>query len=140
MRFEIVHTMTDYWDGPRGGIADYQGSPHLYQSQFDETDEEPDTFLLSPCASRLFAYALEDWNIWRRWESAFHQKQTSIETHPALPAERARHEELKALLAGRLVIDPAKAIKATAKFQKREDPTWDGFGWAPIEVCWTLLP
>jgi hypothetical protein len=22
---EIVHTMTDYFDGPRGGIADYRG-------------------------------------------------------------------------------------------------------------------
>ena len=138
MIFETVYTMTDYWDGPRRGIADYQGSPHRYESQFAESEENnyQDTFLLSPVQPELFAYALQDWEIWRRWESAFHQGKTTIDTHPALPEEREAHERLKAILRDRLRLDPNKILTAQAIFRKREDPTWDQHGWAPLEVCW----
>jgi hypothetical protein len=28
--------MTDYYDGPRKGIASFQGSPHVYESEWDD--------------------------------------------------------------------------------------------------------
>ena len=56
--------MTDYFDGPRGGIADYQGRPHLYESIFDDdAGEYSDIFRLSPIPEDLFELALEDWQI-----------------------------------------------------------------------------
>jgi hypothetical protein len=36
--FERVHTMTDYYDGPRGGIADFRGTPHLYESEWRDDE------------------------------------------------------------------------------------------------------
>lgn len=61
-----------------------------------------DTFLLMPIDQETFALALEDWAIWRRWETAFQLGKTTQETHPALLEDKSRHEELKRLLKGRL--------------------------------------
>jgi hypothetical protein len=36
--FEKVYTMTDYYDGPRRGIADFDGRPHFYDSEWDDLD------------------------------------------------------------------------------------------------------
>jgi hypothetical protein len=41
--FEKVYTVTDYYDDPRGGIADFCGKPHLYRSLFEDIDHK-DTF------------------------------------------------------------------------------------------------
>lgn len=138
MEFEIVYTCPDWYDGPRGGIADYEGVPHLFKSEFGDFkrkgtdkldgpfDYGTDTFLLSPIDAETFRLALEDWAIWRRYETAFHQGQAALEAHPALPEERARHEELKRLLGDRLVVDPACAVRKAAEFRRREDASWRG--------------
>ena len=34
--YEHVFTVTDYYDGPRKGIANYHGQPHFYECIFDE--------------------------------------------------------------------------------------------------------
>jgi hypothetical protein len=135
--FEIVHTLTDWYDGPRRGISDHHCQPHLFQSEWqDGKDLDADTFLLMSIDSETFSLALEDWAIWRRWETAFHQGKVTLETHPALPEDRFRHEELERLLAGRLVVDPTKAMRKKAEFRVRSDPGWSGYGFRPLEVCW----
>jgi len=139
--YEIVHTLTDWYDGPRRGIADYRGRPHLFESEWsDAEDLDADTFLLMPVDADTLALALEDWAIWRRWETACHQGETTQQTHPALPEERSRHEELERLLDGRLSVDPARAVRASAEFRARHDPEWSGYGWRPLEVRWSDLP
>lgn len=135
--FETVHTVPHWYDGPRQGIADCLGQPHLFESEWrDGVDLEADTFLLMPVDLETFSLALEDWAIWRRWETAFHQGNATRETHPALPEDRLRHDQLQHLLASRLVIDPALAVRKKATFRVREDPTWSGYGWRPLEVHW----
>ena len=37
---ETVHTITDHYDGPVRGIANYRGRPHYYQRQFDDEADE----------------------------------------------------------------------------------------------------
>lgn len=102
-RWDRVWTVTDYDDGPRGGIADVDGVPHVYQCEFDDAvDEYGDIFRLAPVTPELMALAMEDWAIWRRFEDAFRAGQASIADHPALPAERSRHDELRALIGDRL--------------------------------------
>jgi hypothetical protein len=65
--YERVYTVVDYYDGPRKGIADYKGKPHLYECMFDESkDNYSERFLLAPLD------AMEDWAIWQRWELANH--------------------------------------------------------------------
>jgi hypothetical protein len=117
--FEVVHTMTDYYDGPRGGIADYRGRPHIYESQFQESPDGTDVFLLQPVDDETFRLAMEDWAIWCRWERAFHNKQTTEETHPALPVDRARHDELEKMLASRLSIKPDTGLRVRGRFDIR---------------------
>jgi hypothetical protein len=94
--YERVFTVTEYFDGPRKGNANYHGRPHFYECVFDEAnDNYSDLFQLTPVDTEIFELAMEDWGIWRRWEIAFHTGKADIATRPALPHETKRHLELK---------------------------------------------
>lgn len=135
--YERVHTVTDYYDGPRKGIADFEGRPHLYESEWDDTGDEWDPlFKLSPVDPRLLALALESWAIWRRWETAFHEGRTTRDTHPALPEERSRSDELDEILDRELKTVAHGVVLARADFKSLDDPSWSGFGWRPLQVRW----
>ena len=113
---EIVFTVTDYYDGPRQGIANYQGTPHFYECIFDSaTNDYSDLYRLTALDELVFRLALEKWEIWRRWELAFHTGKTNMESHPALPEDAARHEELEQLLGNALQSSPS-AITRVGKF------------------------
>jgi hypothetical protein len=89
--FEIIHSCEDWYDGPRSGIADYQGVPHLFTSEWRDIDSrEGDTFLLSPVDAETFRLALENGAIWRRWETAFHQGRTTQDTHPCFTRRKSK--------------------------------------------------
>ena len=137
--FEIVHTCPDWYDGPREGIADYQGQPHLFVSDYGDFSGRKNLYSLSPINEETFLLAKEDWAIWLRWNVAFHKGQVAQDTHPALPDERDRHEELKRLLEDRLVLDPAHTFRRDAEFRNRQDASWSGLGFSPLEVCWREL-
>jgi hypothetical protein len=117
--FETVHTVSDYYDGPRGGIANYHSRPHIYKWMFEDASTGSNVFLLQPIDDETFGLAMEDWAIWCRWERAFQTGQTTEDTHPALPADRPRHGELEALLEPQLQIDPAKAFRVRGRFEVR---------------------
>ena len=124
--------MTDFWDGPRGGIAEFEGAPHVYESEWcDAADDYAPSFRLSPVTAEVLKLALEDWAIWERWWTAFHAGLTTGDTHPALPEDRVRHEELKAQLKDRPRIDPENFVRARGEFR------WEGKAPAPSEVEWT---
>jgi hypothetical protein len=119
--YETIYTITDYYDGPRGGVANFRGMPHVYKSIWDDSEDDwSDAFLLQPISDEVLRLAMEDWRIWMRWRDAFHSGQTTIETHPALPADRERHDEIAAILKPRLNIDPKQATCVRAKFTVRE--------------------
>lgn len=116
--FETVHTMPDYYDGPRAGLANFRGTPHYYESQWDDlNDDWQDSYLLWSVPAETFTLALESWWIWLRWETAFYAGDTNQDTHPALPDERKRHDELEASLAGRFPPAPTERVAAEAKFE-----------------------
>lgn len=118
---EAVHTVTDYYDGPRRGIADFHSRPHAYQSLWDNSEDDwSDAFLLRPIDDETFRLVMEDWEIWNRWHRAFHSGRTTIETHPALPADRHRHDEIAAILKPRLDIEPERAIRVRGRFTVQE--------------------
>ena len=126
--FEPVYTDSDFYDHVRQGIADYQGKPHLFQSEWRDFQIGPDgeyldddTFLLMPIEQSVFQLALEDWEIWCRWENAFKLGTAPPESHPVLPEDRDRHREIQRLLKGCLEIDLAKSVRKSAEFQRRND-------------------
>ncbi len=115
---EAVHTVTERYDGPIRGIADFRGQPHYYERQFDvEKDEWSDRYWLTPLDAETFALAMEAWDIWQRWQTAFHQQRTTLATHPALPEERVRSDELAAILGTRLVVDRHHGLEARGGFE-----------------------
>jgi hypothetical protein len=136
--YELVFTVTDYYDGPRKGIANYQGQPHLYDCIFDETaDNYSESFLLTPLDSNSFQLAMEDWEIWRRWEDAFHLGKADKSTHPALPHEARRHAELKQILDKSLVTDPKKAVTRMGQFDVLGESKLPRGVVRPLQVKWT---
>ncbi len=115
--FEEVFIVTDYYDGPRQGIANYLGSPHFFDCVFsDEKQDYSNLDRLTHVTDPTFQLALEDWAIWTRWDHAFKAGQTSQKIHPALPEDAVRHAEIKSLLADHLKTDPVLCIVRTAKF------------------------
>ena len=134
--FEKVYTVTGYYDGPRQGTADFNGTPHLFVSEFENETQEFGMYRVSPVTGEVFELALEDWAIWRRWETAFHKGLATTETHPALPEDRLRHLELEQLLQTALVLDENNVRNVEAVFRPRTDPDWNQLGARPLQVNW----
>jgi hypothetical protein len=130
--WDKVYTVNNYYDGPELGIAEYRGKPHIYEKQFDtEADDQMDRFLLSEIEPALLALVLEDWEIWLRWDAAYRQGQVTVKTHPALPEERPRHDELARLIGSRLKPDREHGIVRWAQFRAVDKQT---------EVRWLNSP
>jgi hypothetical protein len=118
MGFERVYTVWDYHDGPRSGIADYLGRPHHYECQWNSsTDDYGERFRLTPIDDNVLSLALEQWGIWRIWENAFHRGEVPQSTHPALPDQNGRHEELEAMLNARVSGSKMPRQQATGTFR-----------------------
>lgn len=121
--YERVHSMLDYFDGPTLGVADFGGKPHVY-SRIDRRGSEDETYILKPVPEGLMPLVLEDWQIWLRWQAAFRAGTTTLETHPALPEDRARHEELWPALEELHRVDLLGAVRARATFHNGGEVEW----------------
>jgi hypothetical protein len=139
--YETVFTVTDYYDGPRQGIANFLGRPHFYECVFDKANENySELFLLTPIDPEIFHSAMEDWAIRRRWELAFHAGTVGAETHPALPHEAERHAELKQILDKALVTNQTKAVTRRGQFQVLGNANLPKGVVRPLQVKWTQQP
>ncbi len=139
--YEQVYTITNYYDGILSGIADFQGSPHFYDCPFSKLGSGyEDYFLLRPIDDETFRLALEDWEIWSRWWYAIKSGTTTQNTHPALPEDRARHDQIKSLLAERLITDNETDIRAYAKFRRISNDGYAGSPSGKFEVIWSVIP
>ena len=140
--WERVYTVTGYFDGPLEGIADYCGRPHLYRPLWEDREQDfPDVFELMPIDDGTLELALEDYQIGCRWRAAFGRGEVSgavpFGTHPALPEDRQRHDELAALLNPLLSFHSPADITARAEFEypPRDRPLSGALGW----VRWTAV-
>lgn len=133
--YERVYTMTDYYDGPRRGIADFDGRPHLYEARFEDAVGYTDTFELREIDAETLALALEDWAIWLRWDEAFHAGRTTVDTHPALPGDRVRYVEVAPMLDARLALLGGPIVVAFGTFRTRAGHADGGRG-RFLEVQW----
>jgi hypothetical protein len=116
--WDRVHTIDDFFDIPRRGVADFRGKPHVYSCRFDETrDDWTDKFELMEIDPELLQLVLDQRNLWLRWREAFDRGETTIETHPVLLADKARYEELQALIGKRLDISPDRSVLMNGRFR-----------------------
>jgi hypothetical protein len=99
MTYERVHTIWDLSDGIRTGIADMNGAPHYFASQFDESaDDYSDNFKLYPVDAEFMQRAMRNWAIYRAWERRFQSGEAELRTHPGHGGVDAEYDELKSWL------------------------------------------
>jgi len=112
-----ILTVHDYYDGPRLGIAEWNGVPHIYEAEFDHsTDEYGDTYFLSPVDPSLLGLVMEDWGIWLRWEAARKRNEVAAEPHGILAVDAERSAVVKAAIGDRLKSDPLNRSRLRARF------------------------
>ena len=87
MTAERIHGILGYYDGILDGVADFQGKPHAFVVEGD-TDAEAPRYRLKPLSADEFALFEEYWEMWRRWEDAFHRGEVSATPPAVLPTDR----------------------------------------------------
>ena len=129
-RWEHVYTINDFFDFPLLGVADFEGAPNVFQRIFDpEADDWSPTCRLRPISASELAAVSESWDIWLRWQSAFHAGTlTEADRNPALEVDRPRLEELEPLVARYLVAD--NGLTARPEFRGSMHPF-------DMQVLWT---
>ena len=143
-KFELVYTVTEYYEGPRDGVANVRDVPHVYRSVYLDNaqwDSNEDRFELSPISSEVLALALEDWAIWKRFERAYHAAELTEPVQEsdwgALREDAPRHAELQQILESALAIDPVRRVMTRGTFRVREPAPETPVGvLKPLEVCW----
>ncbi len=85
--FEHVFVENEWYDGPRAGIANVNGLPHRFLSQFDEGDDEYlGMFLLWPVDADELALEQEQWQIYVTWNERYEAGAADIDSHPVARA------------------------------------------------------
>lgn len=137
--FERVYTMTDYYDGPRQGMADFRGEPHHYLSEWNETKQDFGNYQLTAINIDVLELALEEWAIWKRWETAFHSKLTNLAMHPTLPEERERFEEIQPILRELMSRHRNASSTAIGTFKIIDNPSVEESSFTGLQVVWRVI-
>lgn len=142
MTYERVYAVWDYYEGPRSGVADYGGLPHHFVNEFDEDkDDYTDMFTLRPIDNTTMRLILKQWDIWRRWELAFHSSQRDKSSHPALPGQDETYAQLGIEIKTEIETNTAEPIVASAAFRSRANqPELPKGMLCELEVEWTYNP
>ncbi len=89
--------MFDYFDGPRSGVAYYKDSPYFFTCIFDDVNDcWSSEYVLSALEPATLALVREFRRIWDR------RRNVEPKSHPALPVERVRANELSEMIKERL--------------------------------------
>lgn len=127
MKWERVHTMDDWYDGPIAGVADVDRLPHTYVRDFSEArDAWTENYWLQPLGAERLALIMEQWAIWAAWLAAFRAGGAPPSTLPPLSTLPKRFHEAKALI-GPYAADPATSFLRRGEFRCVEGVD---------EVCW----
>lgn len=124
MRYERVHVIWDLYDGVRTGIADLDGVPHYFASQFDvRADDYSNNFKLYPVTPDFMQRAMRNWDIYQAWERKFHNGEADLRTHPGHGGIDPEYDELKSWLDDQ--VTHLKALPSLYRAKFRELPGQD---------------
>lgn len=152
--WETVHHITNYFDHPLEGLANFNGAPHVFfladeivrhipspTGQPDEDDYEVDTvYALHPVSEEIVADLIEKHAIFERWHQAYTAKQATHADHPALPSDRARHQALVDKLAPVLATlrnTPAPFLRQGQFVRGRVPVALGESAWKSYQVRWS---
>ena len=128
---EHIHTVWDFWDIPREGVADFQGRPHIYKCQFSEAEDDwTNLFWLMEIDQELLALDLERSAISARWLEEFQSGSVPLESGPVLPVDRQRFEELQSAIGDRLQLRPERSVIRRGRFMASPGAGISAVEWA----------
>ncbi|MFI0487187.1 hypothetical protein [Actinomadura sp. 9N215] len=117
--YERVHVESDWYDGPRGGVADIAGAAHYFRAVHDYG--ENDEFYVWPASPDALTMEREQWAIFVAWNDRYEARTTSVERHPGQGGIDARYDELEELLAPHRIV-PADARRMQAEWRGTDQP------------------
>jgi len=139
--YETVFTVSEYYDGPRGGLANFHGVPHLYECVFDEaSDAYSDSYLLMPVGPDLLTAAMTNWKLFLKWRTAYDAGQTTLATHPALPEDKAQYDETRRALEQAVESARPMATRVKGEFEVLGEPNLPRDVHTRWQVRWTAPP
>ncbi len=136
---EKVYVENDWYDGPRIGIADFNGVPHRFVAHFEDLKGYEDTFSLFPIAKEELELEVEQWKIYVDWNKKYEDGKAGVETHPGHGGLNQCWDELENLLKQKRESIPGNAILANAEFERidqenRYEATGPCYG-----VVWSII-
>jgi len=139
MRYERVHVIWDLYDGVRNGIADLDGAPHYFASQFDESaDDYSDNFKLYPRWARIHATRDAQLGHLSGLGAPISYGEADLKTHPGHGRINAEYDELKSWLDDRVMHLQALPSLYKAKFRELTDQEeLPGAMLREMEVVWS---
>jgi hypothetical protein len=137
---EHVYVENEWYDGPRAGVADINGSPSRFKSLFDEKDDDyTGTFLIWPIDKLTLDLEIEQWNIFVAWNSLYESGRAVLQCHPGHGGVDARWDDLQVLLERSRAEVPPDARRAIAQVDDIErDGRYESTGPA-YRMCWKFL-
>ncbi len=132
---EKVYVELDWYDGPRSGVADYNGIPHRFISKFDDTKGYSGSFSLISISVEDFELEVEQWKIFVKWNDLYESGKASTESHPAHGGISQRWDEIEKILKDKRNEVPPDAIRVSATFEhNNQDSTY-----APTGPCYGVI-
>lgn len=137
--FERVYVETEWYDGPRTGIADIHSKPHRFKSLWDEKEDEYlSTFEVWPVSPAELELEIEQWCLFVAWNSRYESGEADADTHPG-HGHDVRWNEIDALVKNKRNDVPLNVQQANARLKgiargHRYEVTGPSY-----LMCWKLL-
>ena len=117
---EKVYVENDWYDGPRSGVADFEGKPYRFQANFDDLKGFEDTFKLYPISEEELQLEIEQWCIFVEWNKKYEAGEVGTETHPGHKGINKRYDEIQKLLKNKRKESLGHFVEAKALFEYSE--------------------
>lgn len=118
LEMEKVYVENGWYDGPRKGIANYNGMPHRFVANFDDLKGYNDTFKLFPVTKDELAMEIEQWEIFVEWNKKYELGQVDASTHPGHGGIDKRWDEIEDILKPIRESIPSNTFESKAKFEQ----------------------
>ncbi len=135
---EKVHVENDWYDGPRKGVADFQGKPHRFIAKYENEKGYLDEFTIFPVSEAELELEIEQWKIFVEWNKKYETGESSTDSHPGNGGVCKRYDEIEQLLQSKRNEYPESGLTAKAEFVRidqdyRYEETGPDYGviWKP---------
>ncbi len=114
---EKVYVENDWYDGPRKGIADFNGKPHRFISNFEDVENGLETFRVFPVTKQELDLEVEQWKIFVEWNNLYESGKVDSDSHPGHGGINKKWDEIEEVLGNKRDQIPETPKIAYAAFE-----------------------